>query len=319
MRGRRAILSILIILAVSFLAGAVWAETCPTTSNPHLMSDGETYECSCPSGTTCAVKINTDVFSSEPEVRVRLSPIGNCQSYYDGPITLDISYDTSDTGGSGTSSGACRATVSYKQYVGEKTVWAGLSGADSGNVVFQIYGTGLITCTDECTYYEKECYGSGYRSCGNYDEDYCLDWSSVTECPSGSECQAGECVTVCGDGMCGSGETCEDDNCCSGQSVDLDTDSNNCGSCGNTCPSGETCSSGQCVSSSLTTLTFGETWGSGTLYAVWPDWAWKSFMVTIPSDVSGTVVIDTAGSYNVNCTVTTHVSAFVVSTCVLLL
>jgi hypothetical protein len=37
-------------------------------------------------------------------------------------------------------------------------------------------------------------------------------------------------------------------NCCGSTCTDLQTDVNNCGSCGNICPGGDTCVAGQCVS-----------------------------------------------------------------------
>ena len=50
------------------------------------------------------------------------------------------------------------------------------------------------TCTDECSSGERECYGDGYRICGDYDSDSCLDWSPVTACGAGETCSGGYCV-----------------------------------------------------------------------------------------------------------------------------
>lgn len=49
---------------------------------------------------------------------------------------------------------------------------------------------------DDCASGAKECAGSGYRLCGNYDSDSCLDWSSVTNCTSEETCTDGDCTVV---------------------------------------------------------------------------------------------------------------------------
>ncbi|MGY4884083.1 MAG: hypothetical protein ACP5NZ_00710 [Nanobdellota archaeon] len=47
-------------------------------------------------------------------------------------------------------------------------------------------------CSNECESDDRECSGSGYRTCGNYDtSDSCLEWSSVTACANG--CSGGYC------------------------------------------------------------------------------------------------------------------------------
>jgi len=55
-------------------------------------------------------------------------------------------------------------------------------------------------CSDACTTTNtKQCSGtSAYQTCGNYDADSCLEWSSVTACPSGQTCSgSGVCATPC--------------------------------------------------------------------------------------------------------------------------
>ncbi|MBU3964322.1 hypothetical protein KJ562_01140, partial [Patescibacteria group bacterium] len=60
----------------------------------------------------------------------------------------------------------------------------------------QICPTG---CTDECSYYgQKTCASNtSYKTCGNYDCDTCLEWSSITSCGAGKVCQNGNCVVEC--------------------------------------------------------------------------------------------------------------------------
>ncbi len=51
------------------------------------------------------------------------------------------------------------------------------------------------TCTNECsTSGMRQCSGTGsFQTCGNYDSDTCLEWSSVNSCPSGQSCSSGNC------------------------------------------------------------------------------------------------------------------------------
>ncbi len=53
-------------------------------------------------------------------------------------------------------------------------------------------------------------------------------------------------IKTCGDGACSQGETCTADSCCSGNRVNLNSDSGNCGSCGNACSI--ICLQGSCTS-----------------------------------------------------------------------
>lgn len=96
-----------------------------------------------------------------------------------------------------------------------------------------------VACTDDCSPNGATvCAGGGQLTCGkNYDADACLEWSSPTECPRVSttcpdgfvasclpSCSAGSCGTctpdctghgassVCGDGVIGGTEICDDGN-----------------------------------------------------------------------------------------------------------
>ena len=49
-------------------------------------------------------------------------------------------------------------------------------------------------CNDECSPSgNKECSGNSYRTCGSYDSDSCLEWSSLTACGSNETCSNGNC------------------------------------------------------------------------------------------------------------------------------
>jgi hypothetical protein len=66
-------------------------------------------------------------------------------------------------------------------------------------------------------------------------------------CPSGVKCGRNCCPNVsfaCSKGKCACppGTTL-----CNGNCADLQSDPNNCGSCGNTCPSGQQCRNGDCL------------------------------------------------------------------------
>ncbi len=106
----------------------------------------------------------------------------------------------------------------------------------------------MVACTNECaTSGAAQCSGiSGYQTCGNYDSDACLEWSVVTNCPSGQSCSGGVCAAApdscsshhskkCHDGdvywydSCGGREglydACSGDQICSdGKCVDSDSE-----------------------------------------------------------------------------------------------
>ena len=51
-------------------------------------------------------------------------------------------------------------------------------------------------CADECSHSgERECSGAGYKICGNFDPDTCLEWSEDASCLSGEICSDGKCVS----------------------------------------------------------------------------------------------------------------------------
>ena len=106
--------------------------------------------------------------------------------------------------------------------------------------------------TTAMTYADFNIYKTTISPCGNgtcdSDED-CSTCSSDCSCQSGYDCQNGQCIahTECGDGTCSIGETCKEDNCCNGNNVNLNSDLNNCGNCGNICNSNQTCTNGECI------------------------------------------------------------------------
>jgi hypothetical protein len=63
-------------------------------------------------------------------------------------------------------------------------------------------GQCLTTCVAECTVSgARRCTSSrgGFRTCGNWDGDTCLEWGWAEACPTGMKCSAGECARACRD------------------------------------------------------------------------------------------------------------------------
>ncbi len=121
-------------------------------------------------------------------------------------------------------------------------------------------------CKDECTGVGSvQCNGNGVQTCGQYDADSCLEWSSAISCPSGQLCSAGTCVTSasCGNKVCdpleNAGNCCWDCACdvgmhcttggCAGKCGDgICAKDENCSNCWADCPcsNGGTCQGGTC-------------------------------------------------------------------------
>ena len=103
-----------------------------------------------------------------------------------------------------------------------------------------------MPCADDCASEgARECYlDVGYRVCGLFDSDVCLDWSQVTQCGSGKLCQAGQCVDACTD-ACQQGEQgCVDS---ANRWVCNDADGDGClDQIAIACAAGQTCDTGLC-------------------------------------------------------------------------
>ncbi|MBI4980994.1 hypothetical protein HZC30_05570, partial [Candidatus Woesearchaeota archaeon] len=67
------------------------------------------------------------------------------------------------------------------------------------------------SCDDECfNYGQTKCFGDGWKECGDYDSDNCLEWSDSNNCGGNKVCQNGECIST----GCSNGEyTCNDGSC----------------------------------------------------------------------------------------------------------
>lgn len=54
-------------------------------------------------------------------------------------------------------------------------------------------------CTNECQANSKICSENGAKQCGNFDQDQCLEWSTITACARNEICQNGICIVICQD------------------------------------------------------------------------------------------------------------------------
>lgn len=107
------------------------------------------------------------------------------------------------------------------------------------------------TCCDEVCVDDLDSNANHCGACGNLCPRICpknLDDPSI--CSGPRCCSNGECLASlefdrnnCGDcgHACAAGETC-----CSGECVDLDSNSGHCGTCGDACRNGRTCCNGAC-------------------------------------------------------------------------
>jgi hypothetical protein len=71
--------------------------------------------------------------------------------------------------------------------------WVQWFGDSTPNIAVAV--TSDSSCTDDCTPSgAKQCSGTtGYQTCGNYDTDTCLEWSSAMACAAGQTCSGGTC------------------------------------------------------------------------------------------------------------------------------
>ena len=76
------------------------------------------------------------------------------------------------------------------------------------------------SCNDECNDYgQTKCVGNGWKECGDYDSDNCLEWSSLNKCGNDEACENGECIsTGCSvsEYTCNNGECIPQDWLCDG-------------------------------------------------------------------------------------------------------
>ena len=73
----------------------------------------------------------------------------------------------------------------------------GFVGGTTRAKLNQLYGCGVVseTCQNECSFSgQTQCAGSAHKqTCGNYDSDSCLEWSSIYVCVENLSCGYGTC------------------------------------------------------------------------------------------------------------------------------
>ncbi|HEY3449105.1 MAG TPA: right-handed parallel beta-helix repeat-containing protein [Myxococcales bacterium] len=102
-------------------------------------------------------------------------------------------------------------------------------------------------CTDECTAGSQVCDGpTGYRSCGQYDADPCLELSASVACAGGATCVADTCVAPCRDECAVGSAFCKDR---ATLQVCGNFDQDSCREPGGdtACGAGKKCEAGACV------------------------------------------------------------------------
>ena len=124
-------------------------------------------------------------------------------------------------------------------------------------------GACAAQCTDECTIGATTCDSSAaVRTCGQFDSDSCLDWSTPVPCTNGQTCSNGTCATTascavdndsCDDGnACTTGDACGGGTCagtpkCTAAPANADPTCASDGTCDFACRSGYQRSGSTCV------------------------------------------------------------------------
>ena len=75
-----------------------------------------------------------------------------------------------------------------------------LEWADAKSCGTQICSNGFCqaSCANECTINgSRKCEGNGYKTCGDYNTDGCLEWGTVVNCGQSQTCSNGFCLDVC--------------------------------------------------------------------------------------------------------------------------
>lgn len=153
--------------------------------------------------TTGAIRCTSDGTGTEACVA---DPTSGCM-VWDDPVPCDA--------GESCSGGACSATCEDECADGSRQCagtgyqvcgnhdgdecldWGPVTPCGAGETCSD--GECASSCVNECATGARECSGTGYRTCGDFDPDACLEWSAVVPCDAGMACSYGECTATCTD------------------------------------------------------------------------------------------------------------------------
>ncbi len=162
----------------------------------------------------------------------------NSSSYTPSYSTNSSSYTPSSSTNS--SSYNCTSASCYSSYSSYSS-----SKKSSTSTTYAVYTP--PSCTNECSVNgQRVCIGNGWRQCGNYDSDSCLEWGNITQCGWNQTCSNGQCISTCTNECSVSGQRVCDGN---GWKQCGNYDSDSCLEWGNItqCGWNQTCSNGSCI------------------------------------------------------------------------
>ena len=232
--------------------------------SPDIACDSEPEQQKCSGAGVCS-SVNECDYAGKKECWNNTA-FRNC-SYYDADPSLDWTpspYIACDSGQTCSGAGVCSCSdncpyLGKKECSGSANLTCGYYDSDTclewNTAIDCPPGTscsnGLCSCTEGCSFAgDKRCFGSQNNqnaTCGNYDADSCLEWSSpLVDCPSGTSCINGLCACS---NLCTAGARR-----CIGDANDTCADYNSDGCTEyftplTDCPSGTACSgsSGMCM------------------------------------------------------------------------
>ncbi|MEZ4226170.1 MAG: hypothetical protein R3B13_34810 [Polyangiaceae bacterium] len=232
-----------------------------------------TFGCSNSGCDPCSLaNASTQCFQGQCALASCKGSFANCDADPNNGCETDVSQETAHCGDCGRACSTAKAVQSscetgvcqHRCEAGAGDCNQPATGSDDGcETDLATADTHCGSCANDCS---KQGGGGGFvcgnSRCGCTGNQQCRTAPNVGgNCDGatglcscdGSSCQPGEAcrrvgpnnVCTCnGSAACSAGETC-----CQtpSQCVDLQSDANNCGACGASCPSGQTCQSGSCV------------------------------------------------------------------------
>ncbi|MCG3174228.1 MAG: hypothetical protein GMKNLPBB_02456 [Myxococcota bacterium] len=171
----------------------------------------------CGAGETCSSGQCVCVDQCTPENSKRCNTNGQvetCGRNYDSDTCLEWGGATACPTGQSCSGGVCGVVCSNECTSGAKrcnasgqvetcgnydidlcTEWGGAASCPTGQTCSG--GVCQSSCTNACTKGQKRCNGSSTaETCDDYNGDGCTEWGGSASCPSGTQCESGDCRKV---------------------------------------------------------------------------------------------------------------------------